>query len=125
MLQFNLIDKDQFIRETIDLKVSAKLSVKLAMNIPLEIEGSGRYQTQDDERKETHRLILSFHQTTHTEEIPKQKYMEKQKEVSQNKILKSALFDDEATHVVTYIEYGSDLFIELTYEGKICYKIFN
>ena len=36
-----------------------------------------------------------------------------------NPVLRSALQNpDQVTHVVTYIEYGSSLNIELTYEGK-------
>ena len=37
----------------------------------------------------------------------------------QNPVLRSALKNtEEVTHVVTYVEYGSALNIELEYEGK-------
>ena len=39
-----------------------------------------------------------------------------------NPILTAALKnEDEVTHVVTHIEYGSELFIELQYECKLIY----
>ena len=39
-----------------------------------------------------------------------------------NPILTAALKnEDEVTHVVTHIEYGSELFIELQYECKFIY----
>ena len=94
------------------------------MNVPLEIEGSGRYTTTDDEKKETHKFMLSFHMTSHTEEIPKEKYIAKQDEVKNNNILNAALMDSEATHIVSYIEYGSDLYIEMTYEGKYFFNFY-
>ena len=102
-----------------DMKISAKLSIKLAMDIPLDIEGSGRYQTDKDVSKSRHSFILSFSQTSHVEEIPKERYINKSLEVAQNPILSAALHDEAATHVITYIEFGSQLDIELYYEGLV------
>ena len=60
------------------MDISAKLSVHLAMSIPLSIEGYGAYMIDDDSTTDTKRLILRFEKLSFIEEIPKQFYAQKQ-----------------------------------------------
>ena len=61
-----------------NMDISASLSIRLALSIPLSIEGYGAYMLNDDSTTETQTLILSFQKTSFIEEIPKQFYINKQ-----------------------------------------------
>ena len=128
-----------------NLEVSAKIKIKLAMSIPIGIEGSAAFMMNDDSTRQTQSMILSLSKTSQIQEIPKESYLGRQEMLNlnasrinirnyhieqkystnfkaffmANPVLRSALKNsDQVTHVVTYIEYGSSLNIELTYEGK-------
>ena len=77
-LKFSIIEKEDFIQETMNMDISAKLSIRLAISVPLSIEGHGAYMLNDDSTYGTKRLILSFQKISFIEEIPKQFYISKQ-----------------------------------------------
>ena len=145
--QFSLQEKEQFVDETMNLEVSARIKIQLAMSIPIGVEGSAAFMMNDDSTSQTQSMILSLSKTSQIQEIPKESYLGRQDMLNlnatrinrrktflqfhqkystnskafflENPVLRSALKNsDQVTHVVTYIEYGSSLNIELTYEGK-------
>ena len=103
-----------------NLDISGKLKIKLAMGSgTADINGDGAYAINEDASNKTHSMILTFKHVSYIEEVKTISYKKKQEEFTQTKVLKSALKNkDQVTHVVTYIEYGSLLHIELEYEGK-------
>ena len=112
-------EKEDFVQDTMMLDVEARISIQLAMSIPVSIEGSAAYQLKEDSTSQTQSFILKFLKISHIHEVPKEGYMGKGEEMITNPGLKAA-YDNEAvvTHVVTYVEYGSQLHIELEYEGN-------
>ena len=119
-IKFKFQEKDEFIKETMNLDISGKLKIKLAMGSgTADINGDGAYAINEDASNKTHSMILTFKHVSYIEEVKTISYKKKQEEFTQTKVLKSALKNkDQVTHVVTYIEYGSLLHIELEYEGK-------
>lgn len=102
------------------MDISGKLKIKLAMGGgTADINGDGAYAMNEDATNKTHTMILTFEHVSYIEEVRTISYKKKQNEFIENKVLKSALKNtDQVTHVVTYIEYGSLLHIELEYTGK-------
>ena len=99
------------------MEISGKLHVQLALGVA-DIDGeiSGAYKVSTNNTRNTHSLILTLRQTSSSKEIPKSRYNGKEKEFNKG-ILSAAALNDDATHIVTYIEYGSQLHIECLYEG--------
>ena len=117
--------------------MSASISVKLAMNIPINIDGYGAFSMNNEATSNTYSMLLTFRRDTATEEVKKEAYIGQQENSFEwisflqnllyylfqknkfmgNPILTDALTnDDEVTHVVTHIEYGSELYITLEFE---------
>jgi len=117
--EFNYSSKDEKIKEIMHMDVSASISIKLAMKIPVDIDGYAAFGMNNDATTQTHIMILTLKRETGTEEVNKEAYMDQQAKFMSNPILTAALKnEDEVTHVVTHIEYGSELFIELEYESS-------
>ena len=78
-------EKEDFVQETMMLDVEAKISIQLAMSIPVSVEGSAAYQMKEDSTSQTQSFILSFSKISHIHEIPKESYMGKQEQFIKNK----------------------------------------
>ena len=78
-------DKEDFVQETMMLDVEARISISLAMSIPVTIEGSAAYQMKEDRTSQTHSFILTFSKISHIHEIPKESYIGKQEKLKQQK----------------------------------------
>ena len=102
------------------MDISGELKIKLIMNggASIDIDGAGAYKMNENASNKTHSMILTFKRVSFIEEVRASSYENKQKEFKESRVLKSALKNTEqVTHVVTYIEYGSELNIELEYTG--------
>ena len=75
-------EKEDFVQETMMLDVEAKISIQLAMSIPVSVEGSAAYQMKEDSTSNTQSFLLSFSKISHIHEIPKESYMGKQEELT-------------------------------------------
>ena len=71
-------EKEDFVQETMMLDVEAKISIQLAMSIPISVEGSAAYQLKEDSTSQTQSFILQFSKVSHIHEIPKVSYIGKQ-----------------------------------------------
>ena len=80
-----MTEKEDFVQETMMLDVEAKISIQLAMSIPVSVEGSAAYQMKEDSTSQTQSFILSFEKISHIHEIPKRSYMGKQEELTIHK----------------------------------------
>ena len=69
-----MMEKEDFVQETMMLDVEAKISIKLAMSIPVSVDGSAAYQMNEDSTSHTHSFILEFNKVSHIHEIPKESY---------------------------------------------------
>ena len=101
-----------------NMEISGKLNVKLALGINIRGEISGAYQVSQNSTSQSRSLMMTLRQTNFTEEILKSKYNGIKAEFDDSRILTSASENKNATHVVTYIEYGSELHIKCEYEGE-------
>ena len=79
-IQFSIIDREDFIHETMYKHFSGKLIVGLPLNVPgtLTIGGYAAYTIDTDSTTETQNIILRFEQISFIEEIQKQLYHPKQ-----------------------------------------------
>ena len=102
-----------------DMDISGKLKIQLAIGSgSADVNGSGAYKVNDDATNKTHSMILTFKQVTYIEEVRAESYTNNENEFQDYKVFKfAAKSRDQVTHVVTYIEYGSVLHIELEYTG--------
>ena len=60
------------------LDVTAEVSIKLAMSIPIHVEGSAAYLMNEESTTDTQSFILSINKISFIHEIPKESYMGKQ-----------------------------------------------
>ena len=67
-----------------NLEVSAKIKIKLAMSIPIGIEGSAAFMMNDDSTRQTQSMILSLSKTSQIQEIPKESYLDRQEMLNLN-----------------------------------------
>lgn len=74
-------EKEDFVQETMMLDVEARISIELAMSIPVSIEGSAAYQMKEDKTSQTQSFILTFSKISHIHEIPKESYIGKQEQL--------------------------------------------
>ena len=106
------------------MAISGKLHVHLALGMTKDFDGeiSGAYKVATNNTRKVHSLIMTLKRTSYTEEILKSEYANTKAELNKTGILNKVVQNEDATHIVTYIEYGSQLDIECFYEG-LC-KIF-
>ena len=71
-------DKEDFVDETMNLEVSAKIKIELAMSIPIGVEGSAAFTMNDDSTSQTQSMILSLTKTSQIQEVPKESYLGRQ-----------------------------------------------
>ena len=104
------------------MDISGKLKIQLVMSgTTANVDGAGAYKLNENATNKTHSMILTFKRVSYIEEVQATSYQNKQQEFKESLILKSSLKNTEqVTHVVTYIEYGSELNIELEYTGDFC-----
>ena len=104
------------------MAVSGKLHVHLALGMTSEFDGeiSGAYKVATNNTRKVHSLIITLKRTSYTEEILKGVYANTKAELNKTGAIlnKIATKNKDATHIVTYIEYGSQLDIECFYEGQ-------
>ena len=77
-------EKEDFIQDTMMLDVEAKISIELAMSIPVSVEGSAAFQMKDDSTTQTQSFILEFSKISHIHEIPKESYIGMQEEFNEH-----------------------------------------
>ena len=75
-----MIEKEDFVQETMLLEIEASISIHLAMSIPVSIDGSAAYQMNQDSTSQTQSFILSFKKVSHIQEVPKTSYSEEKQE---------------------------------------------
>ena len=103
------------------MAVSGKLHVHLALGMTSDFDGeiSGAYKVATNNTRKVHSLIMTLKRTSYTEEILKGEYANTKAELNKTDgILNKIVQNKDATHIVTYIEYGSQLDIECFYEGQ-------
>ena len=79
-----MLDKEDFVDETMNLEVSARIKIELAMNIPISVEGSAAFQMNDDSTSQTQSMILSLTKTSQIQEVPKESYLGRQEMLYMN-----------------------------------------
>ena len=67
-----------------NLAVSAKIKIELAMSIPIGIEGSAAFMMNDDSTSQTQSMILSLSKISQIQEIPKEAYLGRQEMLNLN-----------------------------------------
>ena len=67
-----------------NLAVSAKIKIELAMSIPIGIEGSAAFMMNDDSTSQTQSMILSLSKISQIQEIPKESYLGRQEMLNLN-----------------------------------------
>ena len=60
------------------MDLSASISIKLAMKIPVDIEGYAAFGMNNDATTHTHTMILTLKRETGSEEVNKEAYMDQQ-----------------------------------------------
>ena len=102
------------------MDISGSLKIKLALGgVDVNIDAAGAYKMNEDATTKTHSMILTFKKVSYIEEVRADSYDSKHEKFANSEIFKSVLENtDQVTHVVTYIEYGSELNIELEYTGE-------
>ena len=60
------------------MEMSASISLKLAMKIPVDIEGYAAFEMNNDATTHTYSMILTLKRETGSEEVIKEAYMNQQ-----------------------------------------------
>ena len=60
------------------MDLSASISIKLAMKIPVDIEGYAAFEMNNDATTHTHSMILTLKRETGSQEVIKEAYMDQQ-----------------------------------------------
>ena len=67
-----------------NLEVSARIKIQLAMSIPIGVEGSAAFMMNDDSTSQTQSMILTLSKTSQIQEIPKESYLGRQEMLNLN-----------------------------------------
>ena len=111
-LKVEYFTKEDFQHKIHDLKVQASVKLKLAIDIPVDIEGSAAYNSHEDDSSLTQRIILKISKKAGIRETSQSDLAIIRNRSSEEPM---TTFNDHATHVVSQIEYGSEVYIELVH----------
>ena len=85
--------------------MSASISIKLAMKIPVDIDGYAAFGMNNDATTQTHFMILTLKRETGTEEVNKEAYMGQQERNLIFDCILGALLEIRESYFIYFLYY--------------------